>query len=288
MFTNVRYGSSSQSKENIDVCSVQENCAWVIDGADALFPTNISDCESDGSWFVRELNLYLKQNLQIAKLPISDVMHHALKRIHTEFLKFPQAEELCDMQMPSACCAILRIHDHKLSYFIMGNCQMVLTFENDKIVTLQDLRLQELDAKLLEISQDARKKQRMPLFRARNFMDTMLVENRLRRNLHGGYYVLSEEAEIVKHGVVGTLDVAHLKSVTLICNGFSQYFNNRKVVQNLDQYLQQKRNQALVESYDYLLQKKHKNPKLATYMQEKLSGQSTLVHFDYEAVNLLK
>lgn len=281
MFTNVQYGSTTETTA-MDVCSVQENCAWVIDGSDALFPMHITDANSDGEWLVKELNSYLKKNLMASYLTIGEVMRKAMMDIHRKFLKFPNAKELYDLELPSACVAIVRVRNEKLSYFILGNCELMITYVDGNSVTLCDLRLQELDAKLLEISQDLRKKQRMPLFRARNFMDNLLVENRLRRNVEGGYYVVGEDSEVVNHALTGTLPLKDIKSISLICNGFSQYFNCRKVIHNLDAYLKQKRTPDFVEIYDHLLEKKMRNQKLARYMQETMSGQSTIVFFDVE------
>lgn len=281
MFTNVRYGSNSNSEKNIDVCGVQEHSAWVIDGADALFSAHISDCASDGAWFVRELNLYLKKNLSNKLLSIDDIMRQGLKDIHKEYQKFKGATELFDLEMPNACCAVVRVHQNMLSYFILGNCELILTYGN-KTTTISDLRLQELDAKLLEISQDARTKQRMPLFQARKFVDNMLVENRLRRNIENGYYVLSEDSDVIDHALKGSLPLTDAHSISLICNGFSQYFNCKKVVHNLENYLQKTRNEELVQMYDNLLLRKKNNANLARYMQNKMSGQSTMVYFDIE------
>lgn len=288
MFTNIQYGSKNNTVESIDICNVQENCAWVLDGADALFPTHVSNCESDGDWFVKELNLYLKKNLPLPYFPITEIMRKGLDLIHEEFLKFEHAQELYDLHMPSACCAIVRVRNDKLSYFIMGSCELILTYTDGNIISLSDLRLQELDAKLLEISQDARRKQRMPLFRARNFMDNMLVENRLRRNMEGGYYVLGEDSGVVDHALTGTLHIDGLKNISLVCNGFSQYFNCKKVIHNLDTYLEKTRNEDLVSLYDSLLKKKKRNTKLAKYMQEKLSEKSTIVFFDVEKTNYIR
>lgn len=288
MFTNIQYGSKNNTKESIDICNVQENCAWVLDGADALFPTHITDCDSDGDWFVKELNLYLKRNIGLPYQSLSDIMRKGLTLIHEEFLKFDNADKLYDLDMPSACCAIVRVRNDKLSYFIMGNCELILTYADGNIVSLSDLRLQELDAKLLEISQDARKKQRMPLFRARNFMDNMLVENRLRRNIEGGYYVLGEDSKVVEHALTGTLHMDDLQSISLVCNGFSQYFNCKKVIHNLENYLQKTRNEELVRLYDSLLAKKKRNTKLAKYMQEKLSEKSTVVFFDIQQTSYIR
>lgn len=279
MFTNVQYGSTSDT-EAMDVCSVQENCAWVIDGSDALFPTHITEAAHDGEWFVKELNIYLKQNLSNQRWSIADIMYQGMKHIHRRLLSYPIAQNCCDLEFPNACCAVIRIMHSRLYYFILGNCELIITHSNGTIDSYSDLRLQELDAKLLELSREMHDQKRMPLFTARNFMDHLLVENRLRRNIEGGYYVLGEDATVVKHALTGSLPLHEIKSISLVCNGFSKYYNCKKVTTYLEQYLKQERSGEFVELYESMLMKKNKNEKLARYMQESLSGQSTVVFFD--------
>ncbi len=284
MFTNVQYGSASDTHA-MDVCSVQESCAWVIDGSDALFPTHITEAAHDGEWFVKELNAYFKQNLTSPHWRISDIVYQGLRHIHHKLLSYPGADQLCDLELPNACCAAVRIMHSRLYYFILGNCELIITHPNGQMTSYIDLRLQQLDAKLLELSREMHDQKRMPLFTARNFMDHLLVENRLRRNIEGGYYVLSEDATVVKHALVGSLPLQDIKSISLICNGFSQYYNCEKVKMYLDRYLKQERSGEFVELYEGMLAKKKPNDKLARYMQESLSGQSTVVFFDVNEVN---
>ncbi len=278
MFTNIQYGSAKSN--TMDVCNVQKDCAWVIDGSDPLFPTHISDASCDGEWLVKELNLYWKQHLAEAPQPISDIVAQGLRAIHRKYLKFPGAKQLYDLEMPGACCAIIRVRNGWLSYFVMGNCELLLQDANGKTQSICDLRLQELDARLLEISQDLRQKQRMPLIRAQDFVDNLMVENRLRRNMKGGYWVLSEEESVVSQAIIGSVPIAQIRHISLICNGFARYFNCRKVVRQLERYLTMKRTMDFVELYNSLLVKKAGNEKLARYLQEELSGQSTAVFFD--------
>lgn len=279
MFTNVQYGSSSDPLA-MDVCNVQENCAWVIDGSDALFPTHITEAAHDGEWFVKELNTYFKQNLNNQRWSISDIVYQAMKHIHRQLLRYPIAKDICDLEYPNACCAIVRVMHSRLYYFVLGNCELIITHPDGTMTSYIDLRLQELDAKLLELSREMHDVKRMPLFTARNFMDHLLVENRLRRNIEGGYYVLGEDATAVKHALVGSLPLQDIKSISLICNGFSKYYNCKKVTTYLDQYLKHERSGEFVELYESMLMKKKRNEKLARYMQESLSGQSTVVFFD--------
>ncbi len=279
MFQNVTYGSSTASKA-MDVCGVQEDLAWVIDGSDPLFPTHISDVASDGEWLVKALNGYFKQHLSRPYRSICDIVYQGIQDIHQEFLKFPQASDLCDLEMPGACTAIVRMRHDRLFYYVLGSCELRITFHDRTIKSICDMRLQELDARLLEISQDLRRKQRMPLFRAKSFMEHLLVENRVRRNIEGGYFVLGEDPEAVKQGLIGSFPVQDVRSVSLICHDFAQYFNCDKVKRNLDQYLLEQRSHDFVELYESLLAKKAANRDLARYMQEKMVKPSTVVSFD--------
>lgn len=287
MFKNITYGSKQEHDENIDMCSVQENCAWVIDGANGLFQAHISDAESDADWLVKELHTYLKKHLMMDGLPISDIMKLAMIDVTSRFKQFPGYHELYDMNMPSAACAVICVQGKNISYFVLGNCELILHYDDGNVITISDLRLQELDGKILEISQDAKKKRRLPMYQAKRFMDQMMVENRLRRNMENGYYVIGEDASSADHAITGTVPIDHIKSICLMCNGFSQYFRCKKVMQNLDQYIEKTRNPLLVETYDELLARQEKSTSVAHFMQQKLSGQSTIVTFDVDTSLLL-
>lgn len=280
MFTHIQYGSSKA--DTPDVCNVQPDCAWVIDGCDPLFPTHITDASGDGEWLVRELNHYLRHHLPASKQPLMQIIDRALRTIHQKYLQFPGADERYDLEMPSASCAIVRIHEDTLSYFVLGICELKLQDAAEQIQTICDLRLPELDARLWEISRDLRQTQRMSVLRARDFVNNLMVENRLRRNMKGGYWVLGEDTGAALNALSGSVPLAQIRHVSLSCNSFAQYFNAPQVVHQLDRYLTHKRTMEFVELYNSLLAKKNKNEKLARYLLETIGGQSTTVFFDVD------
>ena len=279
MFTNIQYGSSTNTSA-MDVCSVKEDCAWVIDGAVPLFPAHISDCASDGEWFVKEFNSFLKKHMALSYRSMEDLIKRGVQMIHQKYLKFPDAEKLFDLEMPCASCAIVQIQQDQLVYFVIGNCEVLVSFTSKQTKSFSDLRLQMLDAKLLQVCQELKVKQRMPMFQVRHFLNHMLVENRLRRNIAEGYYVLGEDCEAVSHALCGSIPLKDIASVSLVCNGFHQYVNCSRVRKHLDEYLKVKRSMEFVEIYDQMLVGKNGNEQMARYLQKELSGQSTVVCFD--------
>lgn len=264
----------------MDVCSVKEDCAWVIDGADPLFPAHISDSASDGEWFVKEFNAFLKKHMTLSYRSMEDLIKRGVKTLHQMYLKFPDAKKMFDLEMPCASCAIVQIQNNQLSYFVMGNCEVLVSFASKETKSFCDLRLQTLDAKLLEVCQELKVKQRMPMFQIRHFLNHMLVENRLRRNIEDGYYVLGEDCEAVSHAICGSIPLKDITNISLVCNGFDQYFNCSRVKKHLDEYLKVKRTMEFVDIYDQMLVKKKGQEQLARYLQGELSGQSTVVCFD--------
>ena len=281
MFTNISYHSNPANKGNIDMFSVKNTYAWILDGADGLFPAHISDAISDAHWFVDRISAFLKQHLGY-QTEISELMKQAMIMAQREFQSFDGYGDLCDMNMPSASCAVLKAEDGKLSYFILGNCEVVLHYKDGNIITLSDLRLQQLDGKLLKISERARREKRMPLYQMKEFMNQMLVENRLRRNVSDGFYVLGEDAAAADHAITGVIPLERIHQIYLICNGFAQYYLHERVMKNLYTYLEKTRNAKLVEEYNQLLEKQPDDIMMARSLQKELSGQSTMICFDVD------
>lgn len=282
MFTNITYHSKPASPKNIDMFSVKNTYAWILDGANGLFPAHISDASSDAYWFVEQISAFLKQNLGSGS-DISELMKQAMITANQKFQAFAGYDKLCDMNMPSAACAVLKADQHQLSYFILGNCEIVLHYKDGNIITLSDLRLQQLDGKLLRISESARRKKRMPLYQVKDFMNQMFVENRLRRNVAGGFYILGEDEDAADHAITGVIPLDHIRQIYLICNGFAQYYNHDRVLKNLEVYLEKTRNAKLVENYNYLLDKQPDDITIARSLQNELSEQSTMICFDVDS-----
>lgn len=282
MFTNITYHSKPTNSKNIDMFNVKSTYAWILDGANGLFPAHISDASSDTYWFLEQISSFLKQHMN-DDTDISIIMRQAMIYAHEKFKQFDDYDTLCDMNMPSAACAVLKAEHNQLSYFILGNCEIVLHYKDGNIITLSDLRLQQLDGKLLRISESARRKKRMPLYQVKDFMNQMLVENRLRRNVEDGFYILGEDEEAANHAITGVIPLNHIQQIYLICNGFAQYYNHDRVLKNLDVYLEKTRNAKLVENYNYLLEKQPDDITIARSVQNELSEQSTMICFDVDS-----
>lgn len=282
MFTNISYNSKSTNTKNIDMFSVKNTYAWVLDGANGLFSSHISDAQSDAHWFVDQLSTFLKQNLGY-RIELSELMKQAMMTTRLAFQKCSGYEDLCDMNMPSAACAILKADDRKLQYFILGNCEVIVHFKDGSIINLTDMRLQQLDGKLLQIAENARHKKRMPLYQVKDFMNQMLVENRLRRNVNDGFYILGEDEDAANHAITGVIPLDNIKQIYMICNGFAQYYNNERVINNLEMYLEKTRNAKLIENYNYLIKQQLDDIHLARSIQNELSEQSTMICFDVDS-----
>lgn len=281
MFTNISYQSNSAQSKNIDMFSVKNTYAWILDGANGLFPAHISDASSDAQWFVEQLSTFLKQNLG-ERLELNELMKQAMITTRLKFQKFDGYQDLCDMNMPSSACAILKADQQQLHYFILGNCEVVLHYKDGHILNLTDFRLQQLDGKLLQISEQARRKKRMPMYQVKDFMNQMFIENRLRRNVEDGFYILGEDENAANHAITGVLPLEDVKQIFMICNGFSQYYNHDRVMGNLEKYLDKTRNAKLIENYDYLLKKQPDDITIARSLQNELSDQSTMICFDVD------
>ena len=114
MFKNIEYAAADRSDKNIDILSVKSDIAWVIDGANSLFPLHISSSVTDADWFVRELNQEIKNNLQSIDCPI-ELLKKAQSAVVERFEGMSE-EAILDMEFPNAAIAMVYAQDHQLFY----------------------------------------------------------------------------------------------------------------------------------------------------------------------------
>ena len=278
MFKNIEYAVANRSDKNIDILSVKPDIAWVIDGANSLFPLHISASESDADWFVRELNQEIKSNLQSIDNPV-ELLKKAQMAVVERFRGMSE-EAILDMEYPNAAIAMVYAQDHQLFYYVLGPCEIVLHFDDGSTRSIMDLRLPQMDAGLTSICRDLREKKRVPLFQVRTFMDHMMIENRLHRNLPSGYFILGEDASVWNEMITGVVSLNHICYVSLICHGFEEYYHPPRMEASLEEYIFSKRSQKLVNDYEQSLRNQAGDTNLARYVQEQLSRPSTFVSFE--------
>ena len=278
MFKNIEYASASRKDRNIDVIHVKPNIAWVIDGANSLFPFHITDEESDAKWFVKQINDYLRKHLKHYN-DVNELLRCAQQEVIHQYIAMSD-EEITDMEFPNAALAFVYAENNQLYYHVLGPCEIAFHFNDGTVKRVSDLRLPQMDAKLVCLCQKARRVQRVPLYQARSFMDHMMVENRLHRNLEDGYYVFSEDMEAMDKAISGVVPLDHIQSISLICHGYEEYYHPSRVQHSLEEYLFGKRNQKLVDQYEQALKRQESDSNLARYVQEQVSKPSTFVTFE--------
>lgn len=278
MFKNIEYASASRKDQNIDVIHVRPNIAWILDGANSLFPFHISDDESDAKWFVKQINDYLREH--VSNFSDADELFHNAQKAVIERYEAMSDEEITDMEYPNTALALVYVQKNQLCYHVLGPCEILFHFDDGSTKSVMDLRLPHMDARLTSICRDLREKKHVPLYQVRTFMDHMMIENRLHRNLPGGYYILGEDPSVWSETITGVVPLNHLHSVSLICHGFEEYYHPPRMEAALKEYIFVKRNQKLVNDYEQSLRNQVGNFNLARYVQEQLSRSSTFVTFE--------
>lgn len=278
MFKNIEYAAADRRDKNIDIISVKQNIAWVIDGANSLFPMHISSSKTDADWFVTELNQAMKKNLDTMKDPL-ELLYHARAEVMKRFEALGE-DEIMDMEYPNAAIAMVYAHDQQLSYYVLGPCEIVFHFHDGSTQSIMDMRLPHMDARLTSICRNLREKQHIPLYQIRTFMDHMMIENRLHRNLPGGYFLLAEDESVSKEMICGAVPLDAVQAVSLVCHGFEEYYHPLRMEASLEEYIFVKRTQELVRDYERSLKNQAGNTNLTRYVQEQLSRPSTFVSFE--------
>ncbi|MGL5330648.1 MAG: hypothetical protein ACRDD7_15360 [Peptostreptococcaceae bacterium] len=124
------------------------------------------------------------------------------------------------MDKPSSSICIVKIHEEKIEYLILGDCALHTIIE-EKVFIKKDEKLCELDNKvykqmeslpdLFNLSHDEIKK---------SVMNT-IIENRLKKNTKDGYWILEFEEEAVDNAIYGNISIDKNISIMLSSDGFS-------------------------------------------------------------------
>ncbi len=180
---------------NEDISNITSNAAWVIDAATGLGSDRYMPSESDGKWYAEMWDKYLLNNISNLNKSLKDIILEGLDYITREYNNITQIKEIKAINMPSSGIVLVRWNEKELEYFILGDCQ--LWIRNSKGVRIiADYKLPKFDNEALNAMQKYID-QGYTLEKAREYINQILIENRLKTNKKDGYWSLSFSNEAV-------------------------------------------------------------------------------------------
>lgn len=265
----------SLKEENEDICFTSESMAWVLDGASGLYKQQITNQKSDAAWFVHQLDSYLKKHL-MDDMDINEIIRNALIEIKERFLCFPNAKSVEDY--PSCAAAILRVRNDVLEYYVMADCELLLKDKNENITKISDYRVSQFDDKAIQMAIQEAKRTNTSVWECHDVMIPMELENRKMKNEKGGYFALSDNPDVCEEALMGSFDINNLTSLCLCSDGFAQYYQTMKVVEDEESLFHDLETLSLANMHERMYQKQQADATLTSYPRFRLTDDNTIIY----------
>ncbi|MBQ8844812.1 MAG: protein phosphatase 2C domain-containing protein [Clostridia bacterium] len=218
------YFTKAARNNNEDFGYVCEDFGFIVDGATSVSNIIVTNEVSDAKWFSHKLGGYLKEALKDTQRDLKDIVKDAIVYVDSEFTKFYRASMV--ETKPSSTIAIFRKNNGLLEYLVLGDSPLLVKYKDGQIRELianEQLIVFEREniKKLVEIANQ----REISVIEARPFVNEALLQQRLKMNKEGGYYIIADDVNAVDHALCGTIRLDVIQSVMGMSDGFSQLYD---------------------------------------------------------------
>lgn len=197
---------------------------FAIDGASGLTGSHIMEAGSDAAWFAAGVRDGLMRAFaEESDRPTQDILREVIGELRQEYetrIKTLGWTEPPDM--PSACLAIFREMGEDVEFFGLGDCIGVAQLQDGTLWSSCDVMLPALDNTVIEQMKKIHTEQGVSIFEAREQCNDLLLENRMKMNRPGGYWILETSGAGLPHARVQRWKKQELRAVSTFSDGFAQ------------------------------------------------------------------
>jgi hypothetical protein len=267
---------------NEDKCNIIDNAAWVLDGATGLGNHRYMPSDSDAKWYSEMWDKYLAENISDRNKSLKDIILDGLEHIEKKYNEITQYKKIDDINKPSAGIVLVRWNERALEYFILGDCQLWIK-DSKGVRVVADYRLPKLDKEALNAMQKYID-QGYSMIEARNLIQHVLVENRLKSNKKHGYWSLSFSREAVYNSlndVITLNDENGLTDFLLSSDGFYALTDKYKKM-NETEVFDYVNNNGLKAICNYIRQIEEEDSEAKKYVRFKKSDDASAVYLSFK------
>ncbi len=187
---------------NEDVATLTNDAAWVLDGATGLTDEQYTPCETDATWYVKQVDAYLRAHA-CDDAPLTEILRDCVEHVAAEFAALvddPDAVDAADE--PSAAIALVRWDEEGVEFVVLGDASFVVRRGREFDATFgQGPRHMDESALIqLERRKTADGKTHAEAFEA--ILPTLETMRRAKNTLDG-YWTLSLDPDAVDHARSG-------------------------------------------------------------------------------------
>ena len=199
---------------NEDAIFVSDNCLAVIDGATGLNNIHLTSSDSDAAYLSNRLSELLNES-NLDDIPATLKEAAFIIKQELDALGYD-----LENSYPSAGIAIAKINDDMLDCYTLGDPLILLKHKNSAMISIQDKSLVELDDLAINKMIELHEKTGCSIFKARQQINDLLIENRLKMNTPDGYYIFDPTGVGIDYINYFSIPVEDVKSIALMTDGF--------------------------------------------------------------------
>lgn len=210
---------------NEDIAYADENMAWVLDAATGLTDKKLTSGGTDGEWFVKQWDIYLRDNLPNTEEPIEDIVIRGIPLIKDKFYEESNVNFIESIARPSASMVLVRRKNDKIEYFSLGDCTLLIKDLKGKVTLIKDKTLEKFDGKAVTKMNKLRVKNNLTAMEAREVINPTLIKHRLLKNKEDGYWTLEFDNNAVNYSIKGDVNIKDIDSLVLMSDGYAAIFD---------------------------------------------------------------
>ena len=239
---NIKFLSKqgNSAKPNEDKITVLDNAAWILDGATGLTGKRITEKETDALWYVEALDDYLKKHINSSK-DIKEIIKNAIKEVKEKYSKYDGFNDLEEIDYPCAALALLRFNSKELEYYVIGDCTLIYSQENESIKEIVDRKLIGLEENILRKMCEVSKVNNISVLDARKLCNDEVISVRKLKNKLNGYWILEFNEDAVDRGLYNKISINGEISICITSDGFSQFYDTFNLAQDYTLYEEQEK-----------------------------------------------
>ena len=279
MLRNVKGGSFTIARVNEDTLGYHEDCAWVLDGSTGLNGKRLvaDETGSDAQWYSHAFSRYLEECLPGSELPLPELFSQGVAGVWSEFLK--KAGGMVKREdVPCIVGTAVRVKDGFLEYINVGDCCLLVRFQDGTVIELLDDTICVLDNNTLRLGLQIAEKEGLPLSQCRPLMLPELRRVRMLMNTPEGYISLADDAQSVLKAKTGRILLENIRDICMVSDGFSEYYNMFRLAGSLEAFMDLAAETEPRELFDRLLKAQKADATCEKFPRFKLSDDATILY----------
>jgi len=216
--------SESGKSVNEDLFGTKGNLAWVLDGMTGHREKPRTPAETDGKWYVKQLDDAFKQ-LSDRNECLSSIARDAIALVRERFQEVTDEDIDGAKDLPAAAGVLIRrirteSGPDKIEYLILGDCTLLIE-KTKTIVRISDERPVLKEQEQIEAMQQALDDGAETPMDARKQVKNLFVKNKNELNTPGGFWMFGLDPEAADEAITGMFRVSNDLKIHLMTDGFS-------------------------------------------------------------------